>query len=84
MPAVEERGLEPVPAEQRTGTWRGIFALNVAFFLNPLMYVIGALAVTAGGLPFWWAVAALGIGQLVAFLGLTTIAELGCDHGLPG
>lgn len=56
MPAVEERGLEPVPAEQRTGTWRDIFAINVAFFLNPLISVIGALALTAGGVAVYYAV----------------------------
>lgn len=51
MAKVEGYGVEAVPAALRTGTWRDLFAINLAFFLNPLMYVIGALAVSAGGLP---------------------------------
>ena len=47
MARVEGYGVEPVPAELRTGTWRDLFAINLAFFLNPLMYVVGALAVSS-------------------------------------
>ena len=67
MPAVEEYGVEPIPAELRTVGWRDLFAINFTFFLNPVMYVLGALAVAAGGLPLWWAVAAMVLGQALAF-----------------
>ena len=49
MPAVEEYGVEPIPAELRTAGWRDLFAINFTFFLNPVMYVLGALAVVDGG-----------------------------------
>ena len=59
MPAVEEYGVEPIPAELRTVGWRDLFAINFTFFLNPVMYVLGALAVLEGGLPLLWAIAAM-------------------------
>ena len=48
MPAVEEFGVEPIPAELRTVGWRDLFAINFTFFLNPVMYVLGAFAVVDG------------------------------------
>ena len=59
MPTVEEFGVEPVPAELRTAGWRDLFAINFTFFLNPVMYLLGAFAVVDGRLPLWWAVAAM-------------------------
>ena len=84
MPAVEEFGIEPIPAELRTARWRDLFAINFTFFLNPVMYVLGAFAVVAGGLPLWWAVAAMVTGQALAFTMLTVVAQPGVDYGLPG
>ncbi len=84
MPAVEAYGVEPVPAELRTVGWRDLFAINFTFFLNPVMYVLGALAVVAGGLPLWWAVAAMVLGQALAYACLIPIARAGVDYGLPG
>src|SRR3989440_1211812 len=84
VPAVEEFGVEPIPAGLRTVGWRDLFAINFTFFLNPVMYVLGALAVAAGGLPLWWAVAAMVLGQALAFSLLIPVAEVGVDHGLPG
>jgi NCS1 nucleoside transporter family len=84
MPAVEEYGVEPIPDALRTVGWRDLFAINFTFFLNPVMYVLGALAVVAGGLPLWWAVAAMVLGQVVAYACLVTVAQAGVDYGLPG
>jgi nucleobase:cation symporter-1, NCS1 family len=84
MPAVEEYGVEPIPDELRTVGWRDLFAINFTFFLNPVMYVLGALAVVVGGLPLPWAVAAMVLGQAIAFVCLVPIAQAGVDYGLPG
>jgi nucleobase:cation symporter-1, NCS1 family len=84
MPAVEEYGVEPIPDELRTVGWRDLFAINFTFFLNPVMYVLGALAVVVGGLPLPWAVAAMVLGQAIAFACLVPIAHAGVDYGLPG
>jgi NCS1 nucleoside transporter family len=84
VPAVEEYGIEPIPAELRTVGWRELFAVNFTFFLNPVMYVLGALAVLEGGLPLPWALAAMVLGQALAFLLLVVVARPGVDDGLPG
>jgi nucleobase:cation symporter-1, NCS1 family len=84
VPAVEGYGVEPIPPELRTVGWRDLFAINFTFFLNPVMYVLGALAVVDGGLPIWWAVAATVLGQALAFGLLVIVAQPGVDYGLPG
>jgi nucleobase:cation symporter-1, NCS1 family len=81
---VERYGTEPVPAELRTVGGRDLFAIIFAFHLNPIMYVIGALAVVAGGLPLWWATLAVALGQALAFGLLVGVAHAGSEHGLPG
>jgi nucleobase:cation symporter-1, NCS1 family len=84
LPQVETYGVEPIPEEQRTVRWLDLFAINFGFYLNPLMYLFGALAVTSGGLPFPYAVLALFTGQVIAFAALVVIAQVGVDYGLPG
>jgi nucleobase:cation symporter-1, NCS1 family len=84
VPAVEEFGVEPIPAELRTVGWRDLFAINFTFFLNPVMYLLGAFAVVDGGLPLWWAVAAMVVGQALAYSILVLVAQPGVDYGLPG
>jgi NCS1 nucleoside transporter family len=84
VPGVETYGIEPIPAELRTAGWRDLFAINFTFFLNPVMYVLGALAVLEGGLPLLWAMAAMVVGQALAFAALVVVARPGVDHGLPG
>jgi NCS1 nucleoside transporter family len=81
---VESYGIEPIPAELRTVGWRDLFAINFTFFLNPVMYVLGALAVLEGDLPLLWAVAAMVTGQALAFAVLVVVARPGVDDGLPG
>lgn len=84
MPAVESYGIEPVPPERRTVRWRDLFAINFTFFLNPVMCVLGALAVLQGGLTLPWAMVAMVSGQALAFAALVVVARPGVDHGLPG
>ena len=84
MPQIESYGVEPIPPELRTARWRDLFAINFTFFLNPVMMVLGALAVLEGGLPLLWAVAAMVLGQALAFAMLVVAARPGVDYGLPG
>jgi len=81
---IEEYGVEPIPAELRTVGWRDLFAINFTFFLNPVMYVLGALAVLQGGLPLLWAIVAMVLGQALAFAMLVVVGQAGVDDGLPG
>jgi len=84
VPAIEEIGIQPVPREQRTGTWADLFAINFAFALNPLYFVLGALAVTVFGLPLWWAVGCSVLGLLLAYAVLVPLGQIGSDLGIPG
>jgi len=84
VPAVEEFGVEPIPAELRTVGWRDLFAINFTFFLNPVMYLLGAFAVVDGHLPLPWAMAAMLVGQALAYAALVIVAQPGVDYGLPG
>jgi len=84
LPAVEEYGVEPIPAELRATRWRDLFAITFTFFLNPVMYVLGAIAVAGFGLPLWWAILAKVLGQAIAYAVMVPIAEVGVDYGLTG
>jgi NCS1 nucleoside transporter family len=84
VPTVESYGIEPIPPERRTVRWRDLFAINFTFFLNPVMCVLGALAVLEGGLSLPWAMVAMVAGQALAFAALVVVARPGVDHGLPG
>jgi NCS1 nucleoside transporter family len=84
VPAVEEYGVEPIPPELRTTRWRDLFAINFTFFLNPVMYVLGAIAVVGFGLPLPWAILAMVLGQALAYAVMVPIAEVGVDYGLTG
>ena len=81
---VEQFGVEPIPKHLRTVGLRDLFALTFTFNLTPLNYVFGAIAVTAGNLPFWWAATAIGLGTVLANLLLVVVARAGVDYGLPG
>ena len=78
MPAVEAYGVEAIPAELRTARWRDLFAINFTFFLNPVMYVLGAIAVAGFGLPLWCAIVAMVLGQALAYSVMVPIAEVTC------
>ena len=84
MPAIEEIGIQPVPREQRTGGWPDLFAIMFAFAVNPLYFVLGAIAVAEFGLPLWWAVACSVLGVVIGMAILVPLAQIGSDHGIPG
>lgn len=81
---VERFGVEAIPEHLRTVRWPDLFSIIFSFHLNPIMYLLGALAVTAGGLPLWWAVAAITLGQALCWIVLIAVARAGADDGLPG
>ena len=83
-PRAEELGIQPVPKEVRTGSWLDLFAINFAFGINPLYFVMGAIGVATFNLPLWWAVAGLSLGQLLSYAVLATVAHTGSDYGIPG
>ena len=48
------------------------------------MYLLGAFAVVDGHLPLPWAIAAMLVGQALAYAALVIVAQPGVDYGLPG
>ena len=84
MAGVERYGIEPSPPRERTVGWRDLFAINFTFFLNPVMMVLGALAVRPGGLPLAWAVVATVVGQALAYARSRSSASLGSTTACRG
>jgi nucleobase:cation symporter-1, NCS1 family len=81
---IERHSIEPVPLSERKSGFADTFRMMFALNLNPLIYVLGALAVIRGGLPVWWAAAAIALGQLIAYAVLGIVAWTGVDYGIPG
>jgi len=81
--SVEQYGVEPVPASERTVRWYDLFQIIVNVLLNPGLILIAGLAV-ASGLSFWAAVTAQVLGIAIAFAAYTVMATVGVDYGLPG
>jgi nucleobase:cation symporter-1, NCS1 family len=81
---IERHSVEPVPNIERTSRFFDMFRMMFALNLNPLIYVLGALAVIRGELPVWYAATAIALGQLFAQLLLGMIAWAGVDYGIPG
>lgn len=84
MAFIEKIGLEPVPAGQRTSTWRDYFLLQFSFSFNAGNFLLPALAVLQGGLPFWWAVGSMVAGNVLAFILVALFSFPGVDYGIPG
>ncbi|MFS0728247.1 purine-cytosine permease family protein [Paenibacillus sp. 1P07SE] len=84
MAFIEKIGLEPVPAGQRTSTWRDYFLLQFSFSFNAGNFLLPALAVLQGGLSFGWAVGSMVAGNLLAFLLVALFSFPGVDYGIPG
>ncbi len=81
---VEQFGIEFIPKSLKTVAWWELSFIWFAFMLNPLQVLLGATAITVGGLSFWGSVTAQAFGALVAMIGYMVMATLGLDFGLPG
>lgn len=73
----------PIPADQRHGTPADLFTVWFGSNLMLLTVVTGGLAVTVFGLPFWWAVAGLTVGNLVGGVFMALHAAQGPTLGVP-
>jgi len=82
---IETRGIEPVPAAERTGNVAGLFWLWLAANMGVLGITLGAALVALVGLSIWQAllVAVIGAGGSFALVGwLSTAGKLGGAPGL--
>ena len=80
----EQFGLEAVPASLKHSTWKEYAIIAFAFSVNAGNFLIPALAVTQGNLPWLMAFVAVWIGAILAFLCVSALAIPGALYGLPG
>jgi len=80
---LESATIRPIPADQRHGTARDLFTVWFGANLMLLTVVTGGLAVTVFGLPFFGAVVALAVGNLVGGVFMALHAAQGPTLGVP-
>ncbi|MBB4818199.1 NCS1 family nucleobase:cation symporter-1 [Pseudomonas alcaligenes] len=80
---LESSTIQPIPLDQRHGSARSLFTLWFGCNLILLTVVTGGLAVTVFGLPFFSAVAALVVGNLVGGVFMALHAAQGPQLGVP-
>ncbi|MFJ2560970.1 MULTISPECIES: purine-cytosine permease family protein [unclassified Streptomyces] len=82
--AMETRGLEPVPDDERTGHVRGLFPTWVAANISVLLLTMGAGLIVLNGLNFWQALVVGVTAPLVSYGTVGLISIAGKRGGAPG
>ncbi|QYN33646.1 cytosine permease [Pseudonocardia sp. DSM 110487] len=80
---IEHRTIGPIPADERTGSARGLFGIWLGVNMLPLTVVTGALGTTLFALPFGWAVLAVVVGNVVGGVFMALHAAQGPQLGVP-
>jgi NCS1 family nucleobase:cation symporter-1 len=75
--------IQPIPLDQRHGTYGDLFTVWFGSNLMLLTIITGGLAVTVFALPFVWAAAALALGNLVGAVFMALHAAQGPTLGVP-
>ena len=80
---IEQNTIQPIAPDQRHGKARDLFTIWFGTNIMLLTIVTGALAVTVFKQPFWWAVAATVIGNLVGAVFMALHSAQGPQLGVP-
>lgn len=80
---LEHATIQPIPLDQRHGTYGDLFTVWFGSNLMLLTIVTGGLAVTAFALPFVWAAVGLAVGNLVGAVFMALHAAQGPTLGVP-
>jgi NCS1 family nucleobase:cation symporter-1 len=80
---IEERTIEPIPDAERHGRTRELAAIWFGMNMLPLTIVTGALATLTFGLPFWWSVLAIALGNMLGGIFMALHAGQGPQLGIP-
>lgn len=80
--SIETRTIQQVPETERHGKPGSLFTLWFSPNMNVVIVIIGSLAVSVG-LNFWWAVAAILIGNLLGVMFMAFHSAQGPKLGLP-
>ena len=80
---IEDKTIQPIPADERHGRPRDLFSLWFGSNIMLLTVVTGALATSVYGLPFWLAVIAIVVGNLVGAVFMALHSAQGPRLGVP-
>ena len=80
---IEHRTIGPVPLDERTGSGKGLFGIWFGLNMVPLTVVTGSLATVVFGMPFWWSVVAIALGNVVGGVFMALHASQGPSLGVP-
>ncbi len=80
---IEVLTIQHVPLDQRHGRASDLFTIWFGSNIQPLTVVTGALAPVAFGLPLWWSIVALVIGNLGGALFMALHSAQGPKLGVP-
>ena len=80
---IEQYTIAQIPEDQRHGRPRDLFTIWFTSNLIPLAIVTGALATVTFGLPFWPALLAIALGNLVGGLFMALHSAQGPRLGVP-
>jgi NCS1 family nucleobase:cation symporter-1 len=80
---VEDKTIQPIPPDERHGKTRDLFSLWFGSNIMLLTVVTGALATSVYGLPFWLAVVAIVVGNLVGAVFMALHSAQGPRLGVP-
>jgi len=80
---IEDKTIQPIPPDERHGRTRDLFSLWFGSNIMLLTVVTGALATSVYGLPFWLAVIAIVVGNLVGAVFMALHSAQGPRLGVP-
>lgn len=80
----ERFGLEAVPSSLKQSSWKEYTIIQLAFSVNAGNFLVPALAVMEGSLPWPYALTSVWLGSLLAFLCVSALSIPGALYGLPG
>jgi nucleobase:cation symporter-1, NCS1 family len=80
---IEDKTIQPIPPDERHGKTRDLFSLWFGSNIMLLTVVTGALATSVYGLPFWLAVIAIVVGNLVGAVFMALHSAQGPRLGVP-
>lgn len=80
---IERFGLESIPQDKKTTSWKEYFIIQLAFSVNSGNFLVPALAVVQGGLPFYAAFLSTVSGAFLAFFCVSMLSLPGSRYGLP-
>ncbi|WP_037568339.1 purine-cytosine permease family protein [Phaeacidiphilus oryzae] len=82
-PTVEVRTIDQIPEDERHGRARDLFTIWFGSNIMVLTVVTGALATTVYGLPLWWALAGIVVGNAVGGVFMALHSAQGPQLGVP-